>query len=90
MGYEWDENKRQSNLTKHGVDLLYAALIFEGPVLTKIDDRQNYREIREISLGMVDGKVYCVVHTKRGDRVRLISAWKGGSREYEQYQNGIP
>ena len=90
MEFEWDEHKRQTNLAKHGVDFLDAALIFEGIVLTKIDDRQDYGEVREVSLGMVDGEIYCVTHTKRDNRTRLISAWKGGVKEHEQYQNGIP
>ncbi len=51
------ENKRQANLAKHGVDFLDAALIFEGTVLTGIDDRQDYGEVREVSLGMADGEV---------------------------------
>ncbi|MCY4302947.1 MAG: BrnT family toxin [Aestuariivita sp.] len=89
MEFEWDENKRQSNLAKHGVDFLDAALMFAGPVFTKIDDRQNYGEVREISLGKVDGDVYCVTHTTRGHRVRLISAWKGGAKDHERYQNSI-
>ena len=58
MEFEWDEHKRQTNLAKHGVDFLDAALIFEGIVLTKIDDRQDYGEVREVSLGMVDGEIY--------------------------------
>ncbi len=28
--FEWDENKRQQNLAKHGVDFLRAALVFDG------------------------------------------------------------
>lgn len=33
MEFEWDENKRQSNLNKHGVDFIDAAKIFNYPVL---------------------------------------------------------
>ena len=90
MDFEWDETKRQANLEKHGVDFLDAALIFEGETLTKTDDRKDYGEVREVSLGMVDKVVYCVTHTKRDNRIRLISAWKGGAKEHEQYKNGIP
>ena len=90
MGFEWDEKKRQANLARHGVDFLDAALIFEGSVLTRIDDRQDYGEVREISLGMADDMVYCVTHTRRGDRIRIISAWKGGAKEHAEYQSGVP
>jgi len=76
-------------LARHGVDFLDAALIFERPRPAKTDDRKDYGEVREISLGMVDGDVCCVIHTKRDDRTRIVSAWKGGAKEHEQYQDGI-
>ena len=87
--FEWDEEKRRENLEKHGVDFLYAALIFEGPVLTREDGRRDYREPRYASLGLVDGVAYVVIHTPRGDNTRIISAWKGGRRDHERYENGI-
>ena len=46
MEFEWDEAKRRSVITERGVDLLYAALIFEGPTLTALDDRRDYGEER--------------------------------------------
>lgn len=89
MEFEWDETKRRRGIEKHHVDLLYAALIFEGAVLTRIDDRRDYGEVRFISLGMVDEDCFVVVHTRRQDVIRLISAWKGGRDERAIYQAGI-
>lgn len=89
MDFEWDEAKRRKALEKHQVDILYAALIFEGPVLTRIDDRADYGEDRLISLGLVDGVPHIVVHTSRGDAIRLITAWKGGRRDLEAYRKGL-
>lgn len=89
MDFEWDEAKRLEVIQRRGVDILEAALIFEGDVLTRVDDRADYREARLISLGMVDGEAYVVVHTERNGATRLITAWKGGQLEREQYQAGI-
>lgn len=89
MEFEWDEAKRQSNLEKHGVDFLEAALVFEGPVLTVEDRRKNYGERRFVSLGMVDGIVYSITYTKRNNRIRIISTWKGGRKEHEQLKNRL-
>jgi uncharacterized protein len=47
-------------IKEHSVDMLYAALIFERPVLTRVDDRKDYGEERLISLGMVDGECFVV------------------------------
>lgn len=88
--FEWDEEKRKATIASRGVDILYAALIFEGRVLTREDDRQNYGEVRFASLGLVDDIPYVVIHTSRGDITRLITAWKGGRKEYEQYKNSVP
>jgi uncharacterized DUF497 family protein len=44
LEFEWDENKRQEVIKKRSTEVFYAALIFEGDVLTRIDDRQEYGE----------------------------------------------
>jgi uncharacterized DUF497 family protein len=59
--FEWDENKRQQVKKERGVDLLYAALIFEGDVMSWVDDRQDYGEERRVSLGLVEGEPFTVV-----------------------------
>lgn len=86
MEFEWDEQKRQDTIKKHKVDMLYAALIFEGAVFTAVDDRQDYGETRNISVGEVDGDIFVVVHTPREGRTRLISAWKGGRDDRRNYK----
>ena len=88
--FELDEAKRAQNLKKHGVDLLFAALILEGPFLTKPDHRRDYGELRYISLGLVDGLPYVVVHTDRDGMIRLISAWQGGRKDHVKYKEHFP
>ena len=90
MELTWDEEKRQETIDQRGVDVLYAALIFEGETLTRIDDRKDYGETRFISLGLVDDVPYIVVHTERDESTRLITAWKGGRKEYEKYKDRVP
>lgn len=87
--FEWDERKRAQNDTKHGVDFERAAAIFLGPVLERIDDRQDYGEERIIALGAFEGDVMVVTYTWRNGVRRLISAWQGGRKEYEQYYSHV-
>ena len=89
MEFEWDEAKRQKILTERGIDLLYAARIFNGPVTTQEDRRHAYGERRFVSVGLVDGVCFVVVHTGREGAVRLISAWLGGGKRHERYQASI-
>lgn len=87
--FEWDDEKRQHNLAKHGVDFLYAAQIFAGDVVKIVDDRQDYGETRYLALGTMGDEIFAVVYTMRGENVRLISARKARKKEYERYQNRV-
>lgn len=89
MNFEWDEEKRKKVIEERDVDMVYAARIFRGEVLTRVDDRADYGEERLISLGMVDDECFVVVHTEREDTTRLITAWKGGRYERSEYKAGI-
>ena len=89
MEIEWDEDKRQAVLAERDLDLLTAALIFEGPVLTVEDDREGYGERRFRSLGVVDGAAYVVVWTPRGAARRIVTAWHGGRRDRETYRKSF-
>ena len=86
MDFEWDEEKYRLNLNKHGVDFVDAILIFENDVLSAVDRRRDYGEVRVRSIGLVDDDCFVVVHTQRGNSLRLISAWKGGTDERELYR----
>jgi uncharacterized protein len=64
--YEWDGSKNTLNIAKHGVSFELAQRIFDGPVLTVRDDLRDYGEVREVSIGMVDGMaVLTIVHNHR-------------------------
>jgi uncharacterized DUF497 family protein len=88
--YEWDEAKNAANIAKHGVAFDLACRIFEGPVFTQRDTRQDYGEIREISIGQVEGiAILVVVHTTRQTRRRLISARPASQRERTRYAEAL-
>ena len=86
LEFEWDEAKARTNLNKHRVSFLTGAAIFSNERLERIDDREEYGELRWIALGRVDGEVYRVVFTQRGENlIRLISAQKASRDEREIY-----
>lgn len=86
LEFEWDEAKARSNLEKHRVSFLTAAAIFLNERLERIDDREDYGELRWIALGCVEDEVYRVVFTWRGENlIRLISAQKASKDEREIY-----
>jgi uncharacterized protein len=68
-------------LEKHGVPFERAALVFEEHLLRKVDTRHDYGEQWFIAVGVVGAEIFVLVYTERADRVRLISAWKGGAED---------
>ncbi|WP_375469698.1 BrnT family toxin [uncultured Nostoc sp.] len=86
MKFEWDKNKNQQNIQKHGITFEEATEIFDGVVFTSIDERYDYEEIREISIGSIQGVVIITVaHTDRNGKIRLISARKATPKERKTY-----
>lgn len=85
MEFEWDENKRTTNVKKHGLDFIDAKYIFEGDIITIEDSRFAYGEQRLISFGLLQGHVFAVVHTENADTIRIISARKATRNEAKNY-----
>jgi|ERR1035437_11100806 uncharacterized DUF497 family protein len=86
LEFEWDEAKASSNLEKHGVSFLTAAAIFSNERLERIDDCEDYGELRWIALGRVGIEVYRVVFTWRSENlIRIVSAQKASKDEQEIY-----
>jgi len=84
--FEWDEEKNKTNLAKHGISFGEAALIFEGRVFSRTDDRKDYGEVRFISIGAIsEAVVVVVVHTIRRGKIRIISARLASERERKIY-----
>jgi uncharacterized protein len=90
MHFEWDDAKNDANLRKHGLSFEEARLIFDGPVFTVRDLRQDYGEDRFITLGAIAGLiVVAAVHTDRIGVTRLISARLANRKERVRYHAHI-
>ena len=63
--------------------------MFEGDIVTVIDDRFDYGEIRYQTLGLVRHRVIMVVHTESETVIRLISAPKANKHEEKTYFSEI-
>lgn len=92
MKFEWDEQKNQTNIIKHGISFQEAQEVFKDPkLLTYVDDRFNYEEIRELSIGQLflpeqPVIVVLVVHTDRNEVTRIISARRANKKERRRYE----
>jgi uncharacterized DUF497 family protein len=88
LNFEWDENKAKSNLAKHGVSFEEAATVFGDPLSITIPDPAHSQiENRSVILGNShDRKLLVVVHTDRGDNIRIISARRASRSERINYE----
>jgi uncharacterized protein len=89
MRFEWDEKKRLINIEKHGIDFIDVPAIFELDIVTVIDERFDYGEIRYQTLGLLKSHVILVVHTESETVIRIISARKATKYEEKIYFNQI-
>ena len=62
-----------------------AVEVLIGPTLTVEDDRQDYGEVRFITIGFLDGTMVVLVWTARGSARRIISMRKANERERRLY-----
>lgn len=90
MEFEWDEDKNRGNIEKHGIGFATASRIFEGPLVSWVDDRYEYGEVRHHSIGQVGGViVLAVIHTDRDGIIRIISARRANRAERKRYEEEI-
>jgi uncharacterized protein len=86
MEFEWDQNKSDACFNTRGFDFAYELPCFlDQKRLISQDLRADYGEERFQLLGRVAHRVFLLVYTLRGARIRIISARKANQREVERY-----
>ena len=88
LTFEWDPAKALENEREHeGVTFEEASTCFSDLLSTTIyDPDHSDTEDRYVLLGIsAQGRLLVVVHTERGDNIRIISARPANGREAEQY-----
>ena len=85
---EWDNNKNEQNIRKHGISFETAALVFADEERIEYYDKLHSQdEDRYVVLGCVQGILY-VVYTMRKEGARLISARMATATERRIYYGG--
>jgi len=91
MRFEWNPQKAQLNLSKHGIDFAEATTVFTDPLsVTYTDPDHSLDEERWIIIGLsIRNRLLIVAHTDRGQSIRIISAREVTRRERKLYEHGI-
>ncbi len=89
LKFEWNANKANLNEKKHGVSFEEASSVLSDLLSITINDplhREN--EERWVTIGQSNKRrTLVVVHTERGDAIRLISARLANTHEQNRYEN---
>ena len=83
--FEWDENKRRSNIIKHGIDFADATQVFRDAAAYTYISTRGGRERRFVSVGLMSGLLIAVIFTIRGQNIRIISARAARRIERQTY-----
>ena len=90
VNFEWDEDKNQENIRKHGFDFADAWEIFEAPMRTALDTREDYGEVRWNGVGLLGNRIVVVVFAERGeDTIRIISLRKALKHERKKFEEAL-
>ena len=86
MTFEWDEQKNQANIRKHGIAFDDAVFVFQDPFSMETYDRKHstWSEDRWQVVGFAERFLY-VVYTERFGNIRLISARLATDEEINAY-----
>ena len=86
--FEWDRRKASAKIGKHGVSFDEASTAFGDPLsMTIADPLHSEQEERRVLIGQsIGGRLLVIVHTERGDRIRIVSARLAVKRERLTYE----
>ena len=90
VDYEWDQEKSENNLQKHGVSFEESASVFGDPLYIDFyDPDHSIDERRYLIIGQSNaGRLLIVSYTERDEVIRLISAREMTSSERKAYEEG--
>jgi uncharacterized DUF497 family protein len=83
--FEYDENKSQSNLAKHGIDFVEAQKLWDDPN-TFVIPATTEDETRFLIIGKIGDKHWTAVITYRGQNTRIISVRRSRKEEVAFYE----
>lgn len=89
MKFEWDKEKAESNLKKHGISFDEAISAFDDLFNVDLfDPKHSEDENRFILVGQSENESILIVsYAERGDKIRIITARKVTSKERKDYEN---
>ena len=83
--FEWDENKRLTNIAKHGIDFEDAKEVFSDQAAFSFASARSTEERRYVTVGLSKERLIAVIYTRRAEVIRIISARAARQSERQRY-----
>jgi hypothetical protein len=84
--FEFDENKSETNLAKHGINFIDAQILWKDPDFLEIPAK-TLDEPRFLVIGKIDCKHWSAVMTYRDETIRIISVRRSRTEEVNLYES---
>jgi len=85
MKFEFDAEKSEANMTKHGIDFVEAQALWDDPDRLQVPARTS-GEPRFMLIGRIGEKHWSAIFTIRDSRSRIISVRRSREDEVERYE----
>jgi uncharacterized DUF497 family protein len=87
MPFEFDPDKDTANITKHGLSLAEAWMVYEAPNKITVESKRA-GEVRRVDIALVEvvGVVLVLVYIQRGPVIRAISLRRASRQERKRYE----
>ncbi len=83
--FEWDDEKRYGNKSKHGLDFADVTLFDFDNCMEENLDAREFGEERVKAIGILDDMICTLIYTMRENKRRIISLRKATRREIAGY-----
>lgn len=89
--FEWDADKAERNLAKHGISFADARDLWNDEALAMDVNasRAADRETRFKRIGRVGDRLFAATYTTRGRAIRLISARRTNTKEDRLWRSSV-
>jgi uncharacterized DUF497 family protein len=82
--FEFDEAKSNANQRKHGIDFIEAQQLWADEKRVQLPAR-SLREERFVIVGLIEGRHWSAIVTRRGTTLRIISVRRARREEVAKY-----
>jgi hypothetical protein len=90
MKFEWDDAKNEANIRNHKIAFEDGSDVFDGPMIIRLDDREDYGEQRWVGTGILRNLIVVVVFSEPdSETIRLISVRKANQDERKKFEKEI-